>query len=78
MMDTERRQQLNVLAIRVSIGSAMRGLQAQEAGPTLQRAQLLLDQARRITTSVSVRQDIDELQRELDQRFGPQAIETPG
>lgn len=77
-MEAERRQQLNVLAIRVSIRSAMRGLTPNEASRTLARANLLLDQARRSTTSETIRKDIEELQRELDHRRASDARETSG
>ena len=67
-MDAARRQQLNLLAIRVSLGSALRGLSADQAGRTLSRANLLLDQARREATSAAVRREIEDLQVELDRR----------
>ena len=43
-METERRQKLNVTAIRVSLRSSMRDLTAEETRRTLERANLLLDQ----------------------------------
>ncbi len=75
-MDAERRQHLNLLAIRVSIASAMRGLRPEEAARTLRRANMLLDQARRVATSDTIRDEIEALQRDLDARYGSQSGEN--
>jgi len=77
-METERRQKLNVTAIRVSLRSSMRDLTAEETRRTLERANLLLDQARRVATSTEIRAEIDELQGELDRRLDPMRDETSG
>lgn len=69
-MDAARREQLNIVAIRVSLSSAMRGLPAAQAERTLSRANLLLDQARREATSPAVLRDIEDLQLDLDRRAG--------
>ena len=67
-MDATLRQQLNVLAIRVSLGPALRGLEPAQAARTLNRANLLLDHARREATSAAVLREIEELQLDLDRR----------
>ena len=69
-MDAARREQLNLLAIRVSLGSAMRGLAPDQAERTLRRANLLLDQARREATSPAVLREIEDMQLDLDRRAG--------
>lgn len=69
-MDAARREQLNIVAIRVSLSSAMRGLAPAQAERTLSRANLLLDQARREATSPAVLRDIEDLQLDLDRRAG--------
>jgi hypothetical protein len=77
-MESERRQKLNVMAIRVSLRSSMRDLTADEARRTLERANLLLDQARRVASSTEILTEIDELQGQLDRRLDPMSDETSG
>lgn len=77
-MDTERREQLNLRVIRETVRSAMRGLSPGEIERTLERANQLLDQARRAATSEAILTDVKGLQRELDQRLASRSTETSG
>ena len=75
-MDEERRQHLSLRAIQVTARSAMRGLTADQTLRTLERANTLLDQARREATSAALASDIEDVRRGLDRDFGSEATET--
>ena len=69
-VDDLRRQRLNLRAISESLDSALRHHSPDENRRTLDRANLLLEAARRDATSSQVKDEIEVLQDDLDRRSG--------
>jgi hypothetical protein len=64
-MTSEHRQRMNVRAIRVTLTSALRHVNPEQAKPCMARARELLDHARREATTAAVVADIDALVADL-------------
>ena len=65
-----RRERLNLRALRVSLASALNGVEEDRYPRIRGRANDLLDEARRRATDQALRDEIDALQAEWDRTAG--------